>query len=287
VGELVIGNGSDELLALLCQTFAEPRPGKRAACLVYPGPSFVVYRTAALAAGMVPVEAPLGPRFEPQPEALAEAIAREDPTLVFVATPNNPTGTLWPLETLEQLARAHRRCVFLIDEAYVVYSGVSAMHLVDELEHVAILRTYSKIGLAGLRIGCLIAQPALCAEVEKVRPPYNLSTLDQTAATVAIRRFGPELVRAAAEVVSQREVLAAALERRPGVEVFPSAANLLLVRVAEATRVWKGLLERGVLVRCFDRPGPLAGCLRVTVGTAAENGRFLIALDEVLARSTS
>lgn len=283
-GELVLGNGSDELLGMLCQTFAEPRPGARAAKLVWPGPSFVVYKNAALAAGMIPIEAPLGPRFEPDEQALSQAIAREEPTLVFVATPNNPTGTLWPLDALERLARAHRRCVFLIDEAYVVYSGLSAMHLVDELPHVAILRTYSKIGLAGLRIGVLVARPDLVLEVEKVRPPYNIASPSQRAAVIAIRRFGPELVEAAAEVVRQREVLRAALERRPNVEVFPSAANLLLIRVPEATRVWRGLLERGVLVRNFDRPGtPLAGCMRVTVGTAEENGRFLIALEEAMA----
>jgi histidinol-phosphate aminotransferase len=282
--QLVLGNGSDELLALLCQTFAEPRPGARAAHLVYPGPTFVVYKTAALASGMVPVEAPLGPRFEPDEAALAAAIARQDPTLVFVATPNNPTGTLWPLDALARLARAHRRCVFLIDEAYVVYSGLSAMQLVDELPHVAILRTYSKIGLAGLRVGVLFARRELCAEVEKVRPPYNIASTSQRAATIAIRRFGPELVAAAAEVVRQREVLRSALERRPGVEVFDSAGNLLLIRVPDATRVWRGLLERGVVVRNFDRAGtPLAGCMRVTVGTATENGRFLIAFDEALA----
>ncbi len=277
-GRLVFGNGSDELIALLCSALAEPP-----ATLVYPAPSFVVYRTAACAAGMRVVEAPLGPRFAADPQALADAIAAARPSLVFVATPNNPTGTRWPDGAIAPLVAAHPDTVFVVDEAYAMYSRTSHLHLVDAHENCAVLRTYSKIGLAGLRVGVLVGQPALVAEVEKVRGPYNLGTLPQLAASLALERFRDALSAHVAEVVAERGRLAAALARLPGVEVFPSEANLVLVRVADAGRLWRALVARSVLVRNLDRPGALAGCLRVTVGTPAENDRFLAAMAEAVA----
>jgi histidinol-phosphate aminotransferase len=281
---LVFGNGSDELLALLCATFAEPREGDRAARLVYPAPSFVVYRTAASAAGMEVVEAPLGPRFEPQPAALFETVARAHPTLVFVATPNNPTGTAWAAPDLERLVAETPDAIVLIDEAYCAYGRSNHLPIFEKYKNCAILRTYSKIGLAGLRIGVLIAHPEVAHEVEKVRPPYNLGVVQQLAACVAIEKFRGELSRNVDEVVAERDRLSAAVAALPGVEVFPSSANLFVIRVAGAQRVWRGLADRSVLVRNFDRPGPLAGCLRVTVGTPDENRRFLAALTEVVAQ---
>ncbi|MSP59330.1 MAG: histidinol-phosphate transaminase [Myxococcales bacterium] len=280
---LVLGNGSDELIGLLASTFAEPRLGEREARMVYPGPSFVVYRTAAAAAGMEVCEAPLGPRFEADYDALAETLARARPSLVFVATPNNPTGTEWPRAAIERLVLEHPDVVIIVDEAYAAYSRTSFLDLVDRAENCAVMRTYSKIGLAGLRVGVLVAQPALAREVEKVRPPYNLGTLPQLAAELAIRRFSGELTRHVDEVVAERERLCAAFATLPGVEWFPTSANLVLIRVAEAHRVFAGLASRGVLVRNLSRPGPLAGCLRVTVGTPDENDRFLTALRAVLA----
>jgi len=278
---LVFGNGSDELIGLLCATFAEPRDG--AARLVYPAPSFVVYRTAAAAAGMEAVEAPLGARFAADAQALADAMERARPSLAFVATPNNPTGTRWPDGAMRAIARAFPETVLIVDEAYAMYSATSHLALVDEMEHVGVLRTYSKVGLAGLRVGVLVGQPALAAEVEKVRPPYNLGTLPQLAAALAIERFRGALSSHVAEVVAERERMARAIAALDGIEVFPSEANLLLVRVADAGKLWRALLARSVLVRNLDRPGALAGCLRVTVGTPAENDRFLAALAAALA----
>lgn len=283
---LVFGNGSDELIALLCQTFAEPRPGEMHARMTYPAPAFVVFCTAALAAGLEVVEAPLGPRFEADPVALDETIRRARPNLVFLATPNNPTGTAWPRRAVEELVAAHPDVLVVVDEAYAAYAGTSHADLVEDHPNCVVLRTYSKVGLAGLRLGVLVAQPEVAHEVEKVRPPYNLGLLPQLAGAIALGPFREALRAHVAEVVAEREALREALAGIPSVEVFPSAANLLLLRVADAPRVWSRLLEQSVLVRNLDRPGALRGCLRVTVGTPSENARFLDALRAAVERPT-
>jgi histidinol-phosphate aminotransferase len=141
-----------------------------------------------------------------------------------------------------------------------------------------VMRTLSKIGMAGLRVGFTISSPAIAAVLEKVRPPYNLSALDQRAAEVVLEHAGDWCTERAADVVSERARLSLALAAL-GVEVFPSAANLVLVRVPDAAATWQRLADAGISVRSFgDKPGPLAGCLRITVGTRAENDVLLAAL---------
>jgi histidinol-phosphate aminotransferase len=275
--ELVLGNGSDELIGLLCAAFGEPRDG-RPASILYPSPSFVVFRTEALAHGLEVVEVPLGPRFAPDEAALFEAVASHRPNLVFLATPNNPTGTVWPRHTIETLLSRHPDVITVVDEAYLAYgSAPSCVDLALAHPHCLCLQTLSKIGMAGLRVGYLIGRREVVAEVEKVRPPYNLGTLPQRAAVALLTEHADELERHAAQVKAERERLRAALESRPGMEVFPSEANFLCVRVAQARSLFEALAARGVVVRLFDR-GALAGCLRITVGTPAENGRLVDAL---------
>src|SRR5262249_36946949 len=164
------------------------------------------------------------------------------------------------------------------DEAYVEYSGVSYLDLVARHPNLVVLRTLSKIGLAALRVGYLVTDPALAREVEKIRPPYNVGALNQAAATFLLGRHRDALRAPVARVVAERERLVAALAAFPGLEVSPTRANFVLVRAPEATALWQQLVERGVLVRNFDRPGQLAGCLRITVGTPEENDLLLTAL---------
>jgi histidinol-phosphate aminotransferase len=148
------------------------------------------------------------------------------------------------------------------------------------------MRTYSKVGLAALRLGVLVGAPALVEPVEKIRPPYNLGLLPQLAGALALGQFREALTAHVAEVVAERGRLHAAMQKIPGVEVFDSAANLLLFRVADAPALHARLLERSILVRNLHRPDrtghPLAHCLRVTVGTPPENDRFLAALADAL-----
>jgi len=275
---LVFGNGSDELIALLVTAFARPRAGQARARIAYPWPSFVVYRIATLAQGCEPVEIPLRPDFEFDRDATDRALAEMRPNVLFLALPNNPTGTLWPRAELERLLARHPDMIIVADEAYLAYSGQEHLDLQGGHANLVVLQTLSKIGMAALRVGILVAEPTLAREVDKIRPPYNLGALNQAAAAYLLERHRDVLAEQAARVVVERERLVAALARIPGLTVFPTRANLVLVRTEGATALWQRLAERGVLVRNFDRPGPLAGCLRITVGTPEENDLLLSAL---------
>lgn len=276
--ELAFGNGSDELIGLLCAAFGEPRKKGRPAAVLFPSPTFVVFRTAALAHGLHVVEAPLGARFEADEAALLGGLLDFRPNLVFLATPNNPTGTEWPRATIARLLVQHPDVITVVDEAYLAYSDArSCIDLALAHPNCLVLQTLSKIGLAGLRVGVLVGRREVIAEVEKVRPPYNLSTPAQRAATVVLASHYAELEAHFAEIKRERERLSSALSALAGVEVFPSGANFLLLRVARASAVYQSLVERGVIVRLFDA-GALAGCLRVTVGTFEENGWLIDAL---------
>jgi histidinol-phosphate aminotransferase len=284
---LVFGNGSDELIAFLIAAFSRPRPGAARPSILYPVPSFVVYRLAALAGGADPVEVPLAADFDLDVDAVDRALAERRPNIVFFALPNNPTGTLWSYEQVLRIARAYPDMLVVSDEAYADYGGDSLVRHIEELPNLVVMRTLSKIGLAALRVGFTISSPAVVAELEKVRHPYNLGTLNQHAAAWMLANHGDLLRGRCLEVVREREALAAELARLPGVRVFPSRANLLLIRVGtpgdlRAAELWRQLAERGVLVRNFDRPGPLSGCLRITVGTPEENRLLLHELRAVL-----
>lgn len=321
-GALVFGNGSDELLALLCAAFAEPRPGRARAAVLYPDPSFVVYRIAALGHGLEPIEVPLDDDMELDFDRVDAEMTRTAPNLAFFALPNNPTGTLWSPERVAALAAAHPGTIVVADEAYIDYGGRTLLPKLPELPNLVVMRTLSKLGLAGLRVGYLVADDAIVREVEKVRPPYNLGSLNQRAALWVLRQHGAWLRERAAEVVAERARLAAALATFPELRVFPSEANLILFRIlpeglstnpgggrgaprpvphrsptdppmgpppdtrdSRARLVWRALAARGVLVRNLDRPGPLAGCLRVTPGTPEENDLFVSELRGALAGS--
>ena len=264
--QLVFGNGSDELIAALCAGFAGP--------ILYPVPSFVYYKLAAIARGLPQVEVPLAPRFELDEPAILLAIEAQRPSVVFLALPNNPTGTLWRPGFALELAARHRDTVIVSDEAYVAYSGVTNLPHLAAHPNLVVMRTLSKIGMAGLRVGFTISTPALAGVLEKVRPPYNLSSLDQRAAEFLVANASAWCAERAAEVVAERGRLAAALTAR-GLDVFASEANLLLVKFSDAQATWQRLAAAGIVVRSFGSVGPLASCLRITVGTPAENAALL------------
>jgi histidinol-phosphate aminotransferase len=283
--QLVFGNGSDELILILCEAFAAPRPGARVARMLYPVPTFVYYRIACQSRGVEAVEVPLGADFTLDLDAVHAAFAARRPNVAFFALPNNPTGTLWPMPAIAELARANPDVIVVSDEAYVAYSGQTLLGALAALPNLVVMRTLSKVGLAGLRVGYVVVAPAIAAVLEKVRPPYNLGSLDQAAAAWLLEHAADWIDAQARAVVAERPRLVAALAALPGVTVFPSEANLVLIRIAGAGRaaaIWQALQDRGILVRNFDRPGPLAGCLRITVGTPAQDDLLLEALRGLL-----
>jgi histidinol-phosphate aminotransferase len=266
--QLVFGNGSDELIAMLANAFAGP--------LLYPTPTFVYYRLAAIARGVPMVEVPLDDTWQLDEIAIVQAIEREKPSVVFLALPNNPTGTLWRMSFALELASRFRDTVIVSDEAYFAYSGVTNLPELDDHPNLVVMRTLSKIGMAGLRVGYTISSRAIAAVLEKVRPPYNVSALDQRAAELLLVDGADWCAARAKDVVVERANLAAALTALK-LEVFPSEANLLLVRFSDAARTWQRLSEAGISVRSFGA-GRLADCLRITVGTPAENAALVAEL---------
>jgi histidinol-phosphate aminotransferase len=282
--QILFGNGSDEIIALLCATFARPRKNQRKAAVCYPVPSFVIYRVASIASGCMPLEVPLRPDFMLDEVALERSIVAGQPNMVFLALPNNPTGTLWPRETVENLCKTHSGIIVIADEAYFMYSGVTHLDLLAKYENLLVMRTLSKIGLAGLRTGFLVGNSEIIHEVEKVRPPYNVGSLNQRAAVAALTRHKDVLQKGVDDVIAERERVSAAIAQT-GATVFPSKANFIMVRVGNATEVFEGLKQRGVLVKCFDKPKtPLEGCLRITIGTREEDDALLKAWNDVAPR---
>jgi histidinol-phosphate aminotransferase len=273
--QLIFGNGSDELIAMVCSAFSARR-GDRPAAVLYPGPTFVYYQLSAQARGVEPIEVPLTDRFELDEPATIRAIEEHHPGVVYLALPNNPTGTLWRLGFAAELAARFRDVAIVSDEAYFAYSGATSMPVLADHPNLIVMRTLSKLGMAGLRVGFTISTPAIAALLEKLRPPYNLSALDQRAAEFLLERADAWCAARAADVIAERTRLATALAAR-GLEVFPSEANLLLVRTTGAKALWQRLADAGVTVRLFDA-GRLAGCLRVTVGTPDDNAALLAAL---------
>jgi len=276
---LLFGNGSDELIHLIVQACCQPGDA-----VLSPWPSFVYFDMAARFDHARFVGVPLAEDLSLDLPAMLAAIREHRPKVVFLAVPNNPTGGLWADEDIAAIVREAPGLVVL-DEAYQPFAGRTWMGRVLDAPNTVVMRTVSKIGLAGLRFGYLAGHPAWIAELDKVRPPYNVDVLAQ-AALLAVLRHKPALDEQAARMRADREPLAAALAALPGVRVFPSAGNFVLARFSgkmDGNAVHLALKARKILVRNFSRAHPLlAGCLRISVGAPAENAALLSALQDIL-----
>jgi histidinol-phosphate aminotransferase len=288
--DIMLGNGSDELISLLamaCDVPADPVTGKKPVILA-PLPGFVMYAMSAVLQGLDFVGVPLTADFALDEAAMLAAIAQSQPAVVYLAYPNNPTANLWEQGAMERVVAAAGQAgsLVVIDEAYQPFSSRTYLDTIRERPaahaHVLLMRTLSKFGLAGVRLGYMMGPKALIAEVDKVRPPYNISVLDYECALFALEHqevFADQ----ALEIRAQRAMLLEALHAMAGVKAWDSDANMVLVRVADAQKTFDGLKARGVLVKNVSKMHPLlAQCLRLTVGTAAENSRLLAALQEIL-----
>lgn len=267
-------NGSNEVLTQLLQAYGGP--GRRAAVFE---PTYLLHRRLCWLTQTEIVERRLERPFRIGPRELAW-VARERPDIVFVCSPNNPTGNTQPLETVRALADASHALV-IVDEAYVDFGGESALPLVAALPSVAVVRTFSKaFALAGARIGYVLSSRQVVEDLRRVRLPYHVSALTQEAGVVALR-YAAEAAAAVDAIRDERDRLMRALADTDGVTVYPSQANFVLFEPpGDARAVWQGLLDRGVLVR--DLTAVVPNALRVTAGTPHEVDLFLKSLDEVL-----
>jgi len=280
---LFCANGSNEVLQTLLLTYGGP--GRRA--LVFE-PTYALHSHICRLTGTEVVVGARRDDFGVDPDAARVLIDRYQPEIVFLCSPNNPTGTVDPSATVAAILDAAPGLV-IVDEAYGEFARESAMDLVDDARGLVVTRTYSKVwSLAALRLGFCVAPPWVVAELEKVVLPYHLDVSTQLAGTTALR-FRAEMEARVAFLVEDRERLAAGLDELDGITVFPSGANFVLFRVARGAdeddrghTIWQALVERGVLVRDFSRWPGVEDCLRVTVGTEAENTAFLSALTDVL-----
>jgi histidinol-phosphate aminotransferase len=321
VDDLLVGTGSDEAIALVTNALAWPRRRNTQAVILTPTPTFVMYRITARGHGVKPVEVPLDATWDLDVGMTKKAIAMMQPSIVFVASPNNPTGNRMSTDRLEEIVRAaggdrgtvtatatatsekaktamaemmlsatgteggEGGAFVIVDEAYVDYSGpdASVRGWRARYPHLGILRTVSKIGLAALRVGWLEADAGLVAEIDKTRQPFNVSATSQAAAAAVLEDAWDDVQAGVARVVAAREKLAAAIAQLEGFVVTPSAANFVWVKTPmPSEKVLAHLAADGILVRSFHKSGGRLGSqLRITVGEDAQHERLLASLAKV------
>jgi histidinol-phosphate aminotransferase len=275
---VVLGNGSDELIQMIIQTLAAP--GR---VVMAPEPTFVMYRQLALVAGLSFAGVPLREDFSLDAAALLEAIEVRQPAVIFLAFPNNPTGNLFDAGVIRQIL-AEAPGLVVVDEAYAPFTDASFMAELPHHDNLLVLRTVSKMGLAGLRLGMLAGAPDWLEQIDKTRLPYNLGSLNQATGRFALQHKSVFDMQAGL-IRQDRADLFAGLQAMPQLTVYPSEANFILFRVprGQAPAIHAGLRDAGILVKILDGSATsLADCLRVTVGTAGENGAFLRALSGLL-----
>ena len=282
--EYVLGAGSDELIALMATAMCRPREGAERPVVVFPEPTFVMYRITGRAHGWTTVGIPLDDAWDLDSDAMVAAFEAHRPNLAYYATPNNPTGNCFSRDRVEALVRAYPDTLHVIDEAYGAYSGESFALLCEELPQCALLGTLSKVGFASARVGWVRLDESLSAELEKVRQPFNLSTASQVAATLALTDLGPLLERQITTIVAERQLLVTELERHESLRCYSSDANFLLVEFGgDVPELCDALLDHGIAVRQFRAGDPrLHSCIRITIGTPEENQRLLEALRDIL-----
>lgn len=271
--QMILGNGSDELIQTIILAFGGP--------VLVPVPTFAMYDITSRALAQGVVTAPLDENFDIDGDAMIRASKTSRARVIFLAVPNNPTGNRFSDKAIRAILE-RSGAVVVIDEAYYSFSGRTWLTQMKKYPNLIILRTLSKIGFAGLRIGVLTASEEIVNELNKIRLPYNINSLSQAVAVAALEHRDV-INRQIGLLISERQKLYNALSRMPGVVAYPSETNFILMRAsAGATAIHKKLKRSGILVKNLDRPGPLKNCLRVTIGTPVENKEFLNALKKIL-----
>ncbi len=285
--DIMLGNGSDELISLLAMACDVPpcaANGFKPASILAPLPGFVMYAMSAQLQGLAFHGVPLTTDFELDGPAMLAAIAEHRPAIVYLAYPNNPTANLWDEVVMAQIiqAQGEQGGLVVLDEAYQPFATRTYLDSIraqpQAHQHVLLMRTLSKFGLAGVRLGYMMGPKALIAEIDKVRPPYNISVLNYECALFALA-YVEVFAAQALEIKAQRATVFEALLSLPGVTPFKSEANMILTRVPDAQKTFDGMKAHGVLIKNVSKMHPLLhNCIRITVGTAEENAKMLTAL---------
>ena len=282
--EVLLGNGSDEIIQLLAMAVAQP-----GACVLAPEPGFVMYKMIATFVGIDYCGVPLNDDFSLNRDAMLAAINEKKPALIFLAQPNNPTGNLWAEDDLvaiiEASNTADHKGLVVLDEAYLPFSSRNHLSWLDRFDNVLVMRTLSKVGLAGLRLGMLFGRKEWLSELDKIRMPYNINVLTQASAAFALKHYDV-LMQQCDVLKSEREKMHGKLSEL-GFSAFDSEANFILARVPEgkvARNIFEALKQENILIKCTDGAHPLlAKTLRFTVGAPEENIALYAALEKVLA----
>ncbi|HET8711888.1 MAG TPA: histidinol-phosphate transaminase [Spongiibacteraceae bacterium] len=277
--DILLGNGSDEIIQMLAIAV-----NARGRCIMAPEPAFVMYRMIATLIGLDYLGVPLDANFDLDLDAMLASIKQHQPALIFLALPNNPTGNVFSVDRVRAVIEAAEGLVIL-DEAYTAFTDADHLSFAEDYDNVLIMRTLSKVGLAGLRLGLLIGDAAWLAEIEKIRLPYNVNVLTQLSAEFALENF--QIIRQQTALIrTERERLTFELQGIPDLHVWPSEANFVLVRTPEgrAREIFEFLKQRNILIKCLDGAHPqLRDCLRLTVGEPSDSDQLLVALRDALA----
>jgi histidinol-phosphate aminotransferase len=272
--QMILGNGSDELIQAIILAFGGP--------VLVPVPTFAMYEITSHALAQSVVTVPLDDDFDLDADLMLKNARSHKAKVIFLACPNNPTGNRFSGKAIRNILERADAAV-VIDEAYYSFSGKSFMPFLKKYPNMILLRTLSKIGFAGLRIGVLTAAPTLIEELNKIRLPYNINCLSQVVAVAALKHRGV-IERQISLLISEREKLYNALTRMRGITAYPSETNFIMIRTSSDAAVIHGMLKKaGILIKNLSKPGPLKNCLRVTIGTPAENQEFLQTLKCIVA----
>ncbi len=272
---IMIGNGSDELIYYLILTFGGP--------VLYPIPTFAMYGIIAQSVGIKKIESKLDNNFDINEEKMINLIKTEKPRLIFISSPNNPTGNTFSTDKILKIIDIANKnsSIVVIDEAYQPFcSKKGFLPFLKDFDNLVILRTLSKIGFAGLRVGYLIGNENLLKEINKVRLPYNVDALTQYIATVALNKFYAQIKNFITEIVRERNIMQKELSKIKDVKVFPSEANFILFKTKNSQNVYTKLIKAGILIR--DVSSTIRDALRVTIGTKEENREFITVLNNIL-----
>lgn len=275
---VLLGNGSDEIIQLLLMALPSQ------SCVLAPEPSFVMYKQISLSLGLNYQGVPLHANdFALDLPAMLHAIEKSKPAIIFLAYPNNPTANLFDGAAIKQILQATSGLV-VIDEAYAPFTEASFMSELAHYNNLLVMRTLSKLGLAGLRLGFIVGHTEIIEQLDKLRLPYNINVLTQASCLFALSQ--PNLFEPQTQAIcQQRDELLEKLNQLPGITAYPSAANFILFRTPknQADFIFANLKQRGILIKNLSpQLGLLNDCLRVTVGKPEENNAFLNALTEIL-----